>query len=128
VNQDSHVNPKLIAAAAVAALAAATPALAHHSFAMFERDKQVTLNGTVKQFQWTNPHSWIVVTVPTADGKSEDWAIESGSPLALVHVGWSRDVFKVGDRVTIVTKPLKNGEHGGSFVSAVLPDGRTLTE
>jgi hypothetical protein len=108
--------------------ASSTMAFGHHSFAMFEREKQITLNGAVKEFQWTNPHSWIVVTVPASNGKSEDWAIEGGSPLALSHNGWTRDTLKPGDHVTLVTKPLKNGDHGGSFVSITLSDGRTLGE
>ncbi len=110
------------------ALAGAAPAFAHHSFAMFEREKTVTLKGTVKQFQWINPHSWIVVTVQGDDGKTDDWAIEGGSPLALSKNGWSRDTFTPGDHITIVAKPLKNGDHGGSFVSAILKDGRPLGE
>src|SRR5215472_1424486 len=63
----------------------AFPAVAHHSFAMFDANKTVTLQGTVKAFEWTNPHSWILVNVPNAQGRPEEWTIEAGAPAGLVR-------------------------------------------
>ena len=114
-----------IGAVAVAVLMGASPALAHHSFAMFDHDKEVPLKGVVKEFQWTNPHSWIQLVV-TEKGKAVDYSIEGASPNSLARKGWTRTAFKPGDKVTIFVNPLKSGEAGGSFVRAILPDGSTF--
>jgi hypothetical protein len=116
-----RVQPRHIAAAlaAVGSLAAvAAPAQAHHSFAMFEGQKTVTLDGTVKQFQWTNPHTWVQLIVKDASGKDVEWSIEGGSPNALARSGWKRTSLKAGDRAVVVIHPLKDGTDGGSLVSA----------
>lgn len=93
------------------------PALAHHSFAMFDNQKDLTLEGTVREFQWTNPHSWIQVMVKDESGKEVEWSIEGGSPNSLSRNGWKRDSLKPGDKVVVVTHPLKDGSPGGSLVS-----------
>jgi hypothetical protein len=116
----------LTAAAATALVAVALPAAAHHSFAMFDREKQVTISGTVKEFQWTNPHVFIQLMVPGAGGKAEEWSIEGGSPNMLFRQGWEPTAFKPGDKVSIVINPLKSGERGGNFVFTTLPNGKTL--
>jgi hypothetical protein len=105
---------------------AAVPALAHHSFAMFENDKNMTLEGTVKEFQWTNPHTWIQLLVTGADGKVTEWSIEGGSPNGLRRQGWRAESIKAGDKVSVVIRPLKSGEPGGALVSVTLPDGKVL--
>src|SRR6478609_5299932 len=103
-----------MAAAAAAALGgAAAPALAHHSFAMFDSSKELTLVGTVKEFQWTNPHSWLQLNVPGADGKLVEWSIEGGSPNGLARQGWKSTSLKPGDKVTLKTHPMKDGSNGG---------------
>ena len=112
----------LIAAAAVSSLAAGQ-ALAHHSFAMFDNSKEMVLTGTVKEFQWTNPHTWVQVMVPDASGKLKEWSIEGSSPNGLARQGWKRNTLKPGDKVSVTINPLKSGEAGGSFVRAKLPDG-----
>ena len=104
----------------------AGPALAHHSFAMFDRDKQVSLTGTVRDFQWTNPHSWIEIDVPNASGGADKWGVELNSPNNLARQGWRSNVLKPGDKVTVVLNPLRSGEHGGLFLQVTLPDGRVL--
>ena len=117
----------LIAAALMMALSA--PAFAHHSPAAFEAQKTVTLVGTIKEFRWQNPHTWIEVNVP--DGKGQDvlWAIELTSPTYLVRAGWKSNTLKPGDKVTVVGRPLKSGEAGSAiFTSVTLADGRTLFE
>lgn len=97
----------------------AAPAFAHHSFAMFDNQKSVTLEGTVKEFQWTNPHSWVqlVVSDPKT-GKDVEWSIEGGALNLLARQGWTRNSLKPGDKATIVVHPLKDGTAGGSLVSA----------
>jgi hypothetical protein len=117
---------RLISVAGVALLAIGASAVsAHHSFAMFDRAQQVTLEGTVKEFQWTNPHTWTQLIV-TQDGKQVEYGIEGGSPNGLSRRGWSKNSLKAGERVKIVINPLKDGQKGGSFVRATFPDGRTL--
>ena len=106
---------------AVAALAvSASAAYAHHSFAMFDNTKEQTLEGTIKDFQWTNPHIWIQVNVPGADGKVTEWSIEGGSPNGLKRSGWSKKSMNAGDKVVMKIHPLKDGTSGGSFMSATV--------
>jgi hypothetical protein len=112
---------------ALGALAAATlPAAAHHSFAMFDNAKTVTLDGTVKEFEWVNPHSWIHIMVVDAQGKPEEWAFEMGSPGQLTTQGWKKDTVKVGDKVSISFHPMKDGSHGGSQQGVKLANGTVM--
>ena len=115
----------LAGAAGLASMLIASGASAHHSFAMFDSQKNVTLNGTVKEFQWTNPHSWIQVMVKDASGKDIEWSIEGGSPNGLARQGWKRTSLKAGDKVAIVIHPLKDGTSGGSLVD-VSVDGKRV--
>ncbi len=117
---------QILGCLATALLLAAGPALAHHSFAMFDRDKQVTLSGTVHDFQWTNPHSWIEVDVPNATGGSDKWGIELNSPNNLARQGWKSTMLKPGDKVSITFNPLRSGEHGGLFLQVTLADGTVM--
>ena len=103
----------------VLALSAST-AFAHHSFAMFDNAKEQTLEGTIKDFQWTNPHIWIQVNVKGADGKLTEWSIEGGSPNGLKRSGWSKKSMSTGDKVVMKIHPLKDGTSGGSFMSATV--------
>jgi hypothetical protein len=102
------------------AAAGATSAWAHHSFALFDAQKNITLEGEVKQFQWTNPHTWIQLMVVDAAGKPMEWSIEGGSAATMSRQGWSRTALKPGDRATVVIHPLKDGTRGGSLVSATV--------
>ncbi|MDB6043453.1 MAG: hypothetical protein JWM63_2004 [Gammaproteobacteria bacterium] len=111
---------------AVAGLAVATAAYAHHSFAMFDQSKQLSLKGTVREFQWTNPHAWIHLDVPGTDGTKETWQVELNSPNNLKRQGWKATSVKAGDQVILVLNPLKDGSKGGLFVSVTLPDGSVL--
>ena len=116
-----------LAGLAAGALAApSAPALAHHSFAMFDAEKTVTLKGTVKEFEWTNPHSWLRVMVTDDTGKTQQWALEMGSPGQQSRVGWKPDAVKPGDQVTVTIHPLNHGSRGGQFVFATLPNGMML--
>lgn len=116
----------LVALMAASVVVASAPAQAHHSFAMFDRTKQVKLEGTVKEFQWTNPHSWIEIEVPIASGGSEGWLIEALSPNVLGRHGWNRAILKPSDKVTVLINPLRDGNKGGNLISVTLPDGRVL--
>ena len=101
---------------------------AHHSAAGIDRSKAVTIEGTVKQFKWGNPHAWLDVEVPNKNGGVDVWSLEMTSPTFLVRAGWKSTTVKAGDKVKAVARPLKNGDPGGLFVSVTLPDGRTMTE
>ena len=105
---------------------AAIPAMAHHSFAMFDTSKQTTLIGTVTAFQWTNPHAYIEIDVPDEAGAVKHWSIEMGSPSILLPGGWKHNTLKAGDKVTILANPMRNGDPGALLVQASLPDGRKL--
>ena len=109
-------------------LSVCLPALAHHSFAMFDQKKQVSIKGTVRQFQWTNPHAFIHVQVSDNAGGSDVWQVELNSPNNLKRQGWKSGTLKVGDVVTVVLNPLKDGSKGGLFVTITLPDGSVLRD
>ena len=117
---------KLTAWLLVAAGGFALPALAHHSFAMFDQTRQVSLKGTVREFQWTNPHAFIRVEVAEGDD-SGIWDIELNSPNNLKRQGWNSSIVKAGDKVTLVANPLRDLTHkGGLFIAVTLPDGTVL--
>jgi hypothetical protein len=99
---------------------------AHHSPVMFDMTKSVTVEGTVVEFSWTNPHSSIQLDVAGAGGAMERWGVEMGSPNSMVRAGWKSTILKPGDRVSVTVRPLKSGERGGMFVSIKLADGRVL--
>lgn len=103
-------------------------AVAHHSMAGFDRTKTRTLVGTVRQFKWANPHSWIEMEVPNDKGGVDVWNAEMTAPGILARAGWKSTMIKPGDKVTVVVRPLLSGEPGGLFVSVTLPDGQTYTE
>jgi len=106
---------------ATVALIYAVPALAHHSFAMFDATKATKLEGTVKEFQWTNPHAWILMTVG-----ADQWAIEMGGPGGLARQGWVPKTLTAGMKISAVIHPLKDGTHGGQFMAVTLPDGKLM--
>jgi Family of unknown function (DUF6152) len=107
---------------------AAGTASAHHSFAMFDRAKEMTLVGVVEEFQWTNPHSWIEVNVPKEDGTVDKWSIECNSPNNLARQGWHSNSLKPGEKIAIIIWPLRSGEKGGLFISLTLANGQVLDE
>jgi len=120
---------KRIFAAIIAAgvlLVAGQAAFAHHSAAMFDNQKVKELTGTIKEFQWKNPHVWIQLNVQNASGAKEEWSIEGGGPNSLSRQGWRPTSFKPGDAVVIKVNPMKDGSTGGLFVGAKLSDGKTL--
>ena len=111
----------------VAANLAIAPADAHHSFAMFDDKSQVTLDATVKEFQWTNPHMWLQVVV-VENGQPVEYGIEGGPPLVMGRKGWNRFSFKAGDKIMLTINPTKDATiKSGSFVKAEFADGHTLS-
>lgn len=108
------------------AFVVAMPAFAHHSFSMFDREKSVTLSGTVKEYEWTNPHVWIHLLVPDEKGTPREWGFEMQAIAQDTAGGWRSDSVKPGDKVSIEFHPLKDGTRGGQLVSATLADGRHL--
>jgi len=104
----------------------AVPALAHHSFAMYDSSRQVTIEGVVKEVQWTNPHVWIEVMVPNAAGGNDQWSIECTSVNFMTRRGFSKHTIKPGDKISITLSPLKDGAHGGAFKSVNSLNGAPL--
>src|SRR5258708_22813812 len=108
--------------AGIAVAMTAIPAIAHHSFAMFDAEKTKVLEGAVKEFQWTNPHSWILMTVDNAQGQPEQWAIEMGGPGGLARQGWVPKTLTPGMKIKTIIHPLRDGTNRGQFIAAPLPD------
>ncbi len=118
------MNVKTFGVAAIAAAICAVPAFAHHSFAMFDQEKTITLKGTVKEFEWNNPHVWMrIMVMDQATGKPMQYAMEMGSVARSTYDGWKRDSVKPGDAVTVNIHPLRDGSRGGMYLSAELADG-----
>jgi hypothetical protein len=115
----------LAAAAMAASMSAALSA--HHSFAPFNLTTEKTLTGTIKSFDWTNPHTWIWIDVADEKGAVKTWGVEGMSPNYLSRRGWTKNTFKPGDKATIVVRPMRDGSPGGMFVRATLADGKELT-
>lgn len=107
---------RLLATGVVALLSfQAQPVFAHHSYAMFDMDTSVTLEGTIKEVQWTNPHIWVQLLVHDAGtGEEVEWSIEGAGATMLSRNGWTRGLVKPGDRAVVVVHPVKAGGKGNS--------------
>jgi hypothetical protein len=116
-----------IVLAAVLAAAAATTASAHHSFAAFDTSAEKTISGTVKQFDWTNPHTWIWVDVTNAQGGVDTFGFEGMSPNYLARRGWTKSTVKPGDTISITYRPMRDGSKGGMFMNGKLSTGKVLS-
>jgi len=115
--------------AVVMTLGAAHGAHAHHSFAMFDNEHQIKLEGTVSDFQWTNPHVYIeldATSVYSEDKSVKGWTVECANPGILNRIGWKFNMVKAGDKVTIIVAPLRSGEPGALLKQITLPDGRVF--
>lgn len=102
------------------------PAVAHHSFAMFDKGKMTAIEGVVRRLAWTNPHVLIDIDVTDKQGGTAQYRIESASINILMRQGWKVGSIKPGDRITIVFNPLKSGLPGGLLIEATLPNGAVL--
>ena len=118
--------PKAVASLALlVVLASPAPARAHHSPVMFDQSKTITLTGTVRLFQWTNPHCYIQVLVDDG-GRQTEWNMEMGAPVYLFNRGWRPSTLKPGDRITITVNPLRSGANGGLVLSVIDADGKPV--
>ena len=103
------------------------PVFAHHSFAAeFDERKPVTLKGTITKMDWVNPHSWLYIDVKTADGKTENWALEFGSPNSLYRRGWKKESLPVGAEVTVTGWLSRTEANKANAKDVILPDGKKL--
>src|SRR3982751_7093259 len=115
----------MMALAAIAMIAGAVPAMAHHSFAAeFDASKPVKLTGTVTKIEWMNPHAYFYIDVKDESGKVTNWGMEMGSPNGLMRQGWSRNSMKIGDEVTVEGSAAKDGSNIGNARSVTLKDGQ----
>jgi hypothetical protein len=114
-------------ALAIALAGLAAPALAHHSFNMFALDQVVTVQGTVKDYQFKMPHVWFYMVIPTKTGAGqEEWGFECHSPNLVARKGWNLSTLKPGDKITVRMHPMKDGSKAGSVIDVTLADGKTL--
>ena len=107
------------------AMLAALQASAHHSAGLFDDQKSLSLSGTVKSFQWTNPHCWIQLLVP-GEPQPVEWSVELGSPSQLYRIGWKPKTLKPGDKIIVQIHPIRDGTNAGIFISATDAVGKSL--
>ena len=117
--------PWVISGLAVGLAMAGGPAVAHHSVAAYDLSRLVKLKGTIREFDWENPHCWVWIDVPNAQGGVDPWGIESSSPGALRRAGLKWDALKKGDKVTLSVWPLRDGRHGGGLARIIYADGHS---
>lgn len=115
---------KLLALLSLLTALLSSAALAHHSVAAFDRDNPITVAGTVKEFRWTNPHTWIHLAVPDRNGGEEDWGMEGGAVNMVVRQGWTTDTLKPGMKVKLLVAPRRDGKIGGEWLRLLEIDGK----
>ena len=122
------MNPRRVGLSILVLLAPFGAALAHHSYAMFDGSRTLTVSGTIAKLEWMNPHVfvWVYVRNANTPGGYDLYAFENGSTNVLTRMGWSKEAFKVGEKVSVDYWPLKDGRTGGHFVKATRADGRVL--
>ena len=111
---------------AATALLSMRAVTAHHSTAEFDYTKQITIKGTVKEVQWTNPHSFVQLLVDDTAGSKVEWSVEIGSPSLNINLGWRKNSVKAGDEVTMLLSPARNGKPYGTLRVLTFADGRQL--
>ena len=125
MNGAYRVAAVVLGVSSAAAMGSVVPAAAHHSFALFDMTKSVMLEGVVKRFEWTNPHSWIYLDVSGPQNVSEEWTIELPAAGALARDGWHANYLTAGERIIVRINPLKDGKRGGSLESFTPGSPRT---
>lgn len=120
-----NMKTRLIATfGALVATVMVSGAQAHHSVAAFDRQNPAALSGTVKEFKYTNPHTWIYLVVPNGKGSDDVWELEGGSVNMVVRQGWTKDTLKAGMKVKLLIAPRKDGENGGEWLRVLELDGK----
>ena len=127
ISHRSSSKALIVCAAAAVMAAGAHQALAHHSYAMFDRSKVITISGTLKEWDWENPHIYMTIAVSDPQKGEVTYTLEGGSPVMLERRGWNKHVLAVGDKITVRFNPLKDGRLGGYFVSATKADGTLVS-
>jgi hypothetical protein len=117
---------KLLVLALFAVLFVSVPLFAHHGNAAFDVGKKVTLKGTVTEWVWANPHCWLKFDVKDESGKAVNWVAETSNAADMVERGWSKQIFKPGDQVSVTLEPVKNGKPVGRVLTVLLPNGTML--
>jgi hypothetical protein len=115
-----------LSAVSGAALFLATPAFPHHSNVAFEVTKVVTITGVVKEFQWRNPHTWVLLTVDDGNGHKADWSVEGRAPGVLLRAGWTKNSLRPGEKITVDMSPAKDGSTTGLIARVTKADGTIL--
>jgi len=115
-----------ISVIAAALIGLAAPTIAHHSGAMFDPEKTITLKGVVKEFEYTNPHSWLWITVTNDDQTMTDWGFEGEGPSTLFRNGIKKSDLKPGDKVTVTGRPMRDGRPAAAWINAIKEDGHVL--
>jgi hypothetical protein len=108
------------------ALFSAAPGLAHHSNVAFEVTKVITITGVVKDFEWRNPHTWVILTVDDGKGGKVDWAVEGRAPGVLLRAGWTKNSLKPGEMIAVDMSPAKDGSKTGLVARVTKADGTIL--
>jgi len=119
-------NSRIFGLISLSALLAVTPSLAHHSAAMFDRETEIVLAGTVKEFQYTAPHSWVQVMVENEAGEMVEWSIEGGAPNSLLRRGIKPTSLSPGETVSVRAHPMVDGQPGALIIDVTKPDGSVL--
>ena len=120
---------KFIALALLASALISVPAIAHHSYAMFDKSREIEMRGAVVvEWQWTSPHTWLYVVVPGPGGATSRYSLEGGNPGLMRRLGFAKGSFAAGDRVTVYVSPLRSGQPGGAINAVRLANGTLLGE
>jgi hypothetical protein len=117
-----------LSALIAATLLLAAPAWAHHSGAMYDPAKVVSLTGSVMEFSWKNPHAEISILGAEAGGRAEQWSLECSTPNILARKGWANDSLKPGDKISVTMRPMKDGSKAGQILTVVTAKGVTLKD
>jgi hypothetical protein len=110
----------------IAGLFCTSNSIAHHSFNMFDLENTIELHGVVREFQWTNPHTWIQLIVTDEKGKTTEWSLEGAPVNMLARRGWKSDSVKPGDEITVIGNPLIDGRPGATYINITFSDGSVL--
>lgn len=110
----------------LALTALGSSAWAHHSVARFDRDHPISVEGTVKEFRWGNPHTWIVILVPNDKGGVDEWEMEGGSVNGMIRQGWTKSTIQAGQKIKLVVSPLRDGSIGGEWMRVLTLNGEPL--